>query len=135
MQFTRHTDYALRLLLHLAEAGEERVSIAMVAQAQGISQTHLMKIANSLTHAGLIEATRGRGGGIRMAKRPEEINLGAVIRALESNCGLVNCAGCRLVRRCGLPGVLNQALDAFYGVLSEKTLADIMRRPHPMPAA
>lgn len=129
MQFTRHTDYALRLLLHLAEAGEERVSIAMVAEAQGISQTHLMKIANNLAHAGLIEATRGRGGGIRMAKRPEEINLGDAIRALEPDCGLVNCTGCRLIRRCGLPPVLNQAMDAFYGVLGEKTLADIMRRP------
>jgi len=82
MQLTRHTDYALRLLIDLARQDGERMSIATVAQAQAISRTHLMKIANQLAHAGFIEAARGRNGGIRLSRKPEEINIGAVIAAM-----------------------------------------------------
>ena len=126
MQFTRHTDYALRLLIHLAQEHADRIAIADIAQAQGISESHLMKIANGLARAGFIETVRGRGGGVRLAHPPEAINLGAVIEAMEPRCGLVDCAGCRLVRRCKLPRVLDRALDAFRAVLAEQTLADVM---------
>ena len=78
MQLTRHTDYALRLLIFLAGISERRASIAEVAEAQAISRTHLMKIANGLARAGFLEATRGRGGGIRLAREPRAINIGAV---------------------------------------------------------
>lgn len=128
MQLTRHTDYALRLLLHLADRGGERVSIAEVAAEQDISRTHLMKIASELARAGFIETTRGRGGGIRLARDPGEINLGAVYRVMEGRCGLVDCTGCRLIRSCRLPGVLEQALDAFVEVLDGRTLADAYRK-------
>lgn len=127
MQFTRHTDYALRLLIHLADHQHTRVSIAEVAEAQAISQSHLMKIANDLTHAGFIEAVRGRGGGIRLARPPAEINLGAVIAAMEPKCALVDCGSCRLLRKCGLPAVFDRALAAFRAVLAEQTLADVLR--------
>lgn len=128
MQLTRHTDYALRLLMHLAEGEDGRTSIADVASGQDISRTHLMKIASELARGGFIAATRGRGGGIRLARRPEEINLGAVVRLMEGNCKLVDCAGCKLVRHCRLPGVLDQALDAFLTVLDNHSLGDALRR-------
>ena len=75
MQLTRHTDYALRLLIFLAGIGDRRASIAEVAEAQAVSRTHLMKIANALVHAGFVEATRGRGGGIRLAHPPGRSTL------------------------------------------------------------
>jgi Rrf2 family nitric oxide-sensitive transcriptional repressor len=127
MQLTRHTDYALRLLMYLTDLGEERTSIAEVADAQMISRTHLMKIANELAHRGFIEAVRGRSGGIRLARPPEEINLGDVIRATEPNCGLVDCTGCRLIRRCNLPGIFDQAQSAFHAVLARYSLAELVR--------
>ncbi|MFW2853909.1 RrF2 family transcriptional regulator [Sphingomonas sp. TX0543] len=127
MQLTRHTDYALRLLIYLAGIGDQRAQIAAVAEAQAISRTHLMKIANELARAGFIDATRGRGGGIRLARPPGEINLGAVIRAMEPPCPMVDCTSCRLVRRCSLPGVLDQASSAFRAVLERYSLADIVR--------
>ena len=68
MHLTRHTDYALRLLIHLAGAEEHRASIAEVAEGQAISRAHLMKVANGLAHAGFLEATRGRGGGLRRVR-------------------------------------------------------------------
>jgi Rrf2 family nitric oxide-sensitive transcriptional repressor len=126
MQLTRHTDYALRLLICLAQADGTRMAIADVAQAQDISRTHLMKIANQLAHEGFIEATRGRGGGIRLARDPAQINIGAVVQAMEPSCGLVSCAGCGLIKGCGLPSVFAQAQRAFYSQLSRHTLADVM---------
>jgi Rrf2 family nitric oxide-sensitive transcriptional repressor len=127
MQLTRHSDYALRLLIHLGSSGEGRVSIASVAEEQDISATHLMKIANGLVHAGYIEAVRGRGGGIRLARDPAEINIGAVLDVTEPRCPMVDCTGCRLVRGCNLPGVLAEARRAFMDVLRRYTLADVLR--------
>jgi Rrf2 family nitric oxide-sensitive transcriptional repressor len=129
MQLTRHTDYALRLLIHLAQsevAGLGRISIAEVAEAQGISRTHLMKIANELAHAGFVNAARGRSGGLLLGKPASEINLGAVIRMTEPHCRLIDCQDCRLVRRCGLPPILDEASDAFHAVLGKYSLADFM---------
>ena len=127
LQLTRRTDYALRLLIHLAGVGDRRALIAQVAQAQAISRTHLMKIANELTHAGFTEAVRGRGGGIRLARDPGEINLGDVFRVTEPGCTPVDCTGCRLTRRCNLPRILGRATSAFLAVLQESTLADILQ--------
>lgn len=128
MQLTRHTDYALRLLIYLANAGERRASIAEVAEDQAISRTHLMKIANTLAHAGFIDAMRGRGGGIKLARDPEDINLDAVVRATEPGCDLIDCTGCHLTRICTLPGILDEAKSAFHGVLANYSLAELVRR-------
>ena len=129
MQLTRHTDYAIRLLIHLAGIGDGQSQIAAVAEAQGISRTHLMKIANELSRAGFIAAARGRGGGIRLARRAEEINLGAVIEAMEPRGPMVDCGACQLAKRCSLPGVLEEADGAFRNVLARYSLADICRKP------
>ena len=129
MQLTRHTDYALRLLIDLAGSGEARRQIADVAETQGISRTHLMKIANELARAGIIEAVRGRGGGIRLARAPGAIRLDEVLAITEPCSALVDCASCRLLRQCTLPDVLDRALGAFHAVLGQHSLADIIRRP------
>jgi len=131
MQLTRHTDYALRLLICLAQAEGARMAIADVALAQDISRSHLMKIANQLAHEGFIEATRGRGGGIRLALEAGQINIGAVVRAMEPPCGLVDCAGCGLLRGCGLPAVFAEARGAFYASLDGYSLADVIKKPWP----
>lgn len=133
MQLTRHTDYALRLLIYLAGTGSTRVQIADVAHAQAVSRTHLMKIANKLARAGFIDAVRGRGGGIRLGRESADINLGEVIRLMEPRCSLVDCRACRLVARCRLPGLLDRASTAFYAVLDGCSLADILDPP-PMSA-
>lgn len=125
MQLKRHTDYALRLLIHLANEPEKRMSIADIAQVQGISRSHLMKIANELARAGFIVAVRGRGGGISLGGKPEEINVGAIVAAMEPGNTLVDCSECRLQKRCSLPAVLSESMRAFRDTLSRYTLADI----------
>lgn len=129
MQLTRHTDYALRLLIHLAWQGDRRISIAEVSEAQAISRSHLMKVANDLAHAGFIETVRGRGGGISLRGTPADINIGAVIVAMEPRGSLIDCCDCRLARACGLPGILSEAMAAFRDTLSRYSLADIIARP------
>jgi Rrf2 family transcriptional regulator, nitric oxide-sensitive transcriptional repressor len=126
LQLTRRADYALRLLIHLAGIEGGRAQIAQIAEAQAISRTHLMKIANDLTHAGFTEAVRGRGGGIRLGRDPREINLGDVIETMEPPCPLVDCTSCMLVQGCGLPAVLDRASAAFRAEFARHSLADII---------
>ena len=128
MQLTRQTDYALRLLIYLAASGR-RVSIAEVAAAQAVSRTHLMKIANLLTTRGFVAAARGRGGGISLARPAAAIILRDVIRATEPSSPLVDCAGCKLVRRCRLEPILGEASAAFWQVLGGYSLADLVSTP------
>ncbi len=135
MQLTRHTDYALRLLIALATADSVRLSVAEVAEEQKISRTHLLKIANALAHAGFIKAVRGRGGGVQLARVASEINLGAVIQASEPECCMIDCTACKLIRSCSLPRVLDEAKAAFQSVLAKYSLADIVSKGLPQSQA
>jgi len=135
MQLTRHTDFALRLLIHLAIRKDERVQIADVAKEHAISRTHLMKVANHLAHLGFLETVRGRGGGIRLARDPGEINLAEVVCSTEPSTTLVQCGGCGLLRGgCRLPGIFAEGFAAFRDVLAKYTLADLMSRPEKLSA-
>ena len=89
-----------------------------------------MKVVNILTRTGYLRGVRGRAGGFTLAKPPEAINLGAVVRATEPDFALVECFAtgnqCTIARRCHLPEALNEALNAFIHTLDRYTLADIM---------
>lgn len=128
MRLTRYTDYALRVLLHLAAHQERLCSIAEIAHANEVSQNHLMKVVHDLGKAGYVATVRGRAGGVRLARPPEEINVGAVVRHTEEGFDLVDCANCVIAPACGLTGVLGKALAAFMTVLDDYTLADMMGR-------
>src|SRR5436190_17904584 len=91
MQLTRYTDYSLRVLIYLAVHQEELATIEEIANAYGISRAHLMKIVHQLGLAGYLETTRGRGGGLRLARPPEKIRIGAVVRSTEESMSLVEC--------------------------------------------
>jgi len=129
MRLTTFSDYALRVLMYAAAAGDRLITIEETAKVYGISRAHLMKVVNILTRTGFVRGVRGRSGGFTLAKPPAAINLGAVMRATEPDFALVECfaAGneCLITRQCRLPGVLNEALSAFVGTLDRYTLADI----------
>jgi Rrf2 family nitric oxide-sensitive transcriptional repressor len=130
MNITQHTDYALRLLIYLGACPERRVTIKEVAERFDISRSHLMKIVNRLVAEGFVEGARGKGGGLRLQQPPERIGVGEVVRQMEPGFELVECFGshshCLLDAGCRLKGVLNQALQAFLGVLDKVTLADLI---------
>ena len=125
MKLTRYTDYALRVLMHLAAEPDRLSSIAVMARRYSVSRNHLMKVVHDLRKAGYLSAVRGRSGGVRLARPPAEIKVGEVIRHTEEGLALVDCASCMLAPACGLTGILADALRAFLAVLDSYTLADL----------
>jgi Rrf2 family nitric oxide-sensitive transcriptional repressor len=83
MQLTRYSDFSLRVLMYLAVRSERLATIDEIAEAYGISRAHLMKVVHQLGRAGFLETTRGRGGGVQLARAPEEIGVGEVVRFTE----------------------------------------------------
>lgn len=126
MQLTRHTDYALRLLVDLAQQSPGTViALPDFAARQHVSYNHIAKVAQALTRAGYVVSHRGRSGGVSLARDPGEIALGSVVRDMEPRLFPVDCSACVLRSRCGLPSVLGEAMAEFLAVLDRKTLAQV----------
>lgn len=133
MQLTAYTDYSLRVLIFLAVHAADLATIDEIAEAYGISRSHLTKVVHQLGVAGYVETVRGRGGGLRLAREPERIRVGEVVRQTEGNMVLVECfdpdaSRCRIEPACGLRGVVQEALEAFLRTLDGYTLADLVGR-------
>lgn len=130
MRLTYHTDYALRMLVYLALNRGRPSRVADVAESYGISRNHLLKVALRLGRLGYLTNVRGRSGGIALARRPEDINLGDVVRRIEEDFGLVECmrpegGTCVISPACRLKGVVRKAVEAFLSVFDGYSLADI----------
>jgi len=136
MRLTTFTDYALRVLLYVATAPEGRARIADIAGTYRISEHHLVKVVHHLGKQGLLANTRGRGGGLRLARPASEINVGEVVRTTEKPGVLVECFApggkCVITDSCRLAGALQKAHDAFYEVLHGFTLEDLLVSPQRM---
>ncbi|MBI0477396.1 Rrf2 family transcriptional regulator [Arthrobacter sp. TPD3018] len=128
MRLTRYTDYAMRVLLYVGARPERLCSIAEISRAYGISQNHLMKVVHDLGKAGYLASARGRFGGIKLGRAPEDIIVGAVVRHTEDGFDLVDCGTCIIAPACGLTGALREALAAFLAVLDGYTLADLLAK-------
>lgn len=130
MRLTSHTDYSLRTLMFLAVHDNRLSTVGEIAATYGISRNHLVKVVGHLTAAGYVEATRGNGGGVRLARPAAEINVGEVVRRTEADQDLVECfrpAGtCIITTGCLLRPALKAALRAFFEVLDGYTLQDLL---------
>jgi len=131
MRLTTFTDYCLRVLMFVGAKDGEMATIDEIAQGYGISRNHLMKVVFRLGQLGYLTNVRGKGGGISLAKKPEAINLGTLVRHTEEDLTLVECfqqsdAGCQIQSACVLRHALGKALNAFLAVLDSYTLADLL---------
>ncbi len=128
MQLTRHTDYALRVLIYLAVNPDRLSRITDIAEAYDISRHHLVKVVHELAGHGHILTYRGKHGGMRLARPPAEIRIGGVGRDMEENLEIINCSApmCIILPDCRLKGVLNDARDAFMATLDRVTLAELV---------
>ena len=131
MRLTDYTDYSLRTLMYLGMHRDKLVTIQDIADAYSISKSHLMKVVHQLGLAGLVETIRGRSGGLRLGKEPEEINIGDVVRGTEPDFMMVECFSreldeCVLSSACALKDVLQRATIAYLTVLRGVTLADLL---------
>jgi Rrf2 family nitric oxide-sensitive transcriptional repressor len=131
MRLTMQTDYALRMLIQLGVHSDRLVTVSETARAYHVSKNHMMKVAHRLCLEGFVKTVRGNGGGLRLAIRPSEINIGEVVRRIENDFSLVGCfeprcEDCRISSACLLRSALRNALKAFHEVLSEYTLQDLL---------
>jgi len=131
MRLTAYTDFSLRVLMYLALHPERRPTIGEIASVYAISRNHLMKVAHQLGVAGYIATTRGKNGGLRLAREPGDIVLGAMVRRTEPDMALVPCfdplnAACVITPACKLRSALHEARAAFLQVLDGYTLADLV---------
>ena len=130
MRLSEYTDYTLRVLMYCARHRQRLVTIGELADQHGLSKGHLMKVVNDLARQGLIETTRGRGGGLRLLKEPGTIRIGDVVRTSETDFRLVECFDastntCTLSPSCQLKHLFDAALRGYFQALDGATLADL----------
>jgi len=130
MKLTRFTDYSLRVLMHLGLQENGRITIREISESYGISRNHLMKVVSLLTRMGYLDARRGPGGGIALARPASEICLADVIIDMEDDLNMVECfcadGECIIAPVCELKCVLDQALTAYLDTLRAYTLTDLL---------
>ena len=132
MQLTRFTDYSLLTLMYVAARSENLASVKEVADHYGISRNHLVKVVHRLSQLGYIKTTKGKGGGIKIAKDAENLRLGDLIKQLEPNMNMVECFDaktntCRITGSCQLKHYLFEATQDFINTMNKYTLADTMQ--------
>ncbi len=134
MQLTEFTDYAFRVLMHLAVRGDRLATTREIAERFELSSSHLTKVVWELGRAGFVETVRGRGGGLRLARPAEAISVGAVARHTEGTILFAECTpgdaarSCRIAPCCEFKRVLTEAEEAFFTVLDRYSLNDLTDR-------
>jgi Rrf2 family nitric oxide-sensitive transcriptional repressor len=123
--------------MYLALHGQKLVQIKTISDAYRVSENHLVKVVQHLVRTGYVASVRGRSGGIRLAKTPEEIGLGDVFRKTEPSLKLLPCfeaehTACPIVTVCDLNTMFQKALKCFMDELDRQTLADLVGRRQQM---
>lgn len=132
MRLTRQTDYSLRVLMFCAASGDRISRVIDVAQAYNVSQPFIFKLLSRLVSAGIVTTTRGRAGGIRLARPAGEITVGEVVRVAEDSLAIADCfdveaPDCPLETSCQLKLAFEDARDAFLAVLDDVTIDDLSK--------
>ncbi|MBU2966892.1 Rrf2 family transcriptional regulator [Amphritea sp. 2_MG-2023] len=133
MRLTAFTDFGLRTLLYLACLKDDQLSsVAEVSRVYRVSQSHMVKVIGQLAKSGYVQTIRGKNGGIRLAVKPELINIGDVIEQLENHLDGVDCAttACQLVPCCELKNALMEGMQAYLDTMRKYTLADLIVNKH-----
>ena len=134
MRLTMFTDYSLRTLMFLSQNQDRLCTAREIAQSYGISLNHIVKVVHNLAQLGYIKTLKGKGGGIRLSRPPEELNLWELVKALEPDFTVVECFDqqhntCRVVSACGLKSILHEAMQAFGNTLAQYSVADAIAQP------
>ena len=137
VKLTLYTDYSLRVLLYLSYKDGLPATITEIADFYKISRNHLVKVVHNLGLMGLVETTRGKNGGIRLAKDALGISVGDVVRKTEPDLNLLECFDprtdhCTITTVCRLKGILFKAKSVFMAELDRHTLADIGKLTKPL---
>ncbi len=134
MRLNQASDFALRVLMHLA-VQQDPVTVDEIARQLGLVKSHTMKIVAKLVRAELLQSQRGRTGGVSLRKHPEQISVGDVVRIIEADFAIVECmrkegSSCGFLPGCRLRPAMHQAHMAFLAVLDSHSLHSIIE-PQP----
>ena len=134
MRLTKFTDLALRSVMRLAVVrdGDDPLTTREVAEVMSVPYTHAAKAITRLQHLGVVEARRGRGGGLALTGLGRRASVGWLVRELEGDGEVVACEDdppCPLRAACRLRGALRNAQEAFYAALDPLTVADLVASP------
>jgi Rrf2 family nitric oxide-sensitive transcriptional repressor len=133
VRLTKFTDLALRAVMRLAVSEPGEVSTTReVAEAMDVPHAHMAKAITRLQHLGVVEARRGRGGGLELTPLGRRASVGWLVRELEGSGEVVACEGdppCPLRAACRLRTALRDAQEAFYRALDPVTVADLVSSP------
>lgn len=132
MQLTHFTDLGLRVLMYLSHPVRDTpVTISEIAERFEVSRHHLVKVVHFMGQQGWLITTRGKGGGLALAFGLKQYRLGQVVRVLEGQSDMIDCADppCAIRGRCQLKPLLDGASDAFFTALDRHTLADAVAAP------
>jgi Rrf2 family iron-responsive transcriptional regulator len=132
MRLTRQTNYAMRMLMYCAADNNDLSRIPEIAKSYSVSELFLFKILQPLSKAGLMQTVRGRNGGVRLGRDASKITLLDVVRVTEDNFAMAECfendaAECPLLDHCALNSALRRALNAFFDVLADYTIEDLIK--------
>ena len=118
--------------MYLALEPDRRITIKRIAESYGISRNHLMKVVNLLAQAGIIHASRGPNGGIKLARPADRIMVGEIVRLTEDSFRIVECFGpdnqCTITPACGLKGIFKESLTAFFAVLDKYSIQELIKQ-------
>ncbi|CAM5357637.1 RrF2 family transcriptional regulator [Streptomyces abikoensis] len=132
MRLTKSTDIALRIAMRLAVTGDDTPTTREVAEAIAVPYTHAAKVVSRLQHMGVVEARRGRGGGLSLTSAGRTGSVGRLVRELEGAGDVVGCEDdppCPLRAACRLRGALRNAQEAFFAALDPITVEDLTGPP------
>jgi Rrf2 family protein len=131
---SQRTRYTIRALLHLADRyGEGPVQLSEIAEKQNIPAKFLTVMLSSMRRAGLVETMRGREGGYWLAKPPQQVSYGEIVRLTRGSLGLLPCASrlayqqctnCITEEKCRLHRVMLMVRDETARILDGLSLAD-----------
>ncbi len=133
MRLTTFSDYTIRVLIYIGLRPGEMATIGELADTYAISKNHLMKVVYHLGQQGYVETVRGKGGGFYLALDPHDIKIGELIRGTEQGTVVTSCfttdsTECRIETACQLKAMLEESTTAFYQVLDNYTLADLLKK-------
>ncbi|MEM1286754.1 MAG: Rrf2 family transcriptional regulator [Pseudomonadota bacterium] len=131
MRLSKQTTYAIRILIDCAQARPGAVRSSEIAARQKISEYNIQKLVAQLAGEGILATSRGRGGGIKLALEPEEINLGQLLRITEPTRIVVDCYGapvdCVVRQITPVNRIFAAAYEGFVEVLDRYTLSDLLK--------
>ena len=131
MKISTNSRYALRFLARVAQKSGERVTAAAAAQAEGISEKMLERIAAKLTRAGFIRSVKGIRGGYILARPPQQITVTDVLLAMETpylpqHCVDIPEENCKMFNCCKMLKMWRETDDAIRKVTDNYTVADMI---------